>query len=111
MCAPHQATLVADCTAQEAAGLLLLAGLKDKPTFADAYLTGAKPANETVAYLVLVAERKEILMNIHELPDTHEGGILALKELRAVLSGMQLEEQKAGGGPGIKSCCGGGNSH
>ncbi len=111
MCAPHKATLAADCTAQEAAGLLLLAGLKLTPTFADAYLTGATPANETAAYLATVAERKEILMNIHRHPDTLEGGILALEELRAVLSGMQQEERKAEGGPVIKSCCGGGNSH
>jgi hypothetical protein len=105
MCAPHQATMLADCTPEEACCLLAVAGFNANPEFLDLYLR-ADPETELTCKLRKVAESKVALRDsLIALPDDSEGGRQALDQLRKFLGGdCSVLSVVTGQGPG-GSCC------
>jgi hypothetical protein len=107
MCAPHQATLMDDCTALEAAGLLAIAGYNSNREFLDLYVSKSAQ-NEVCEILVRVARDREVLRTtLIALPDNPQGGREALDIFRRWEQGDSLcaSSPKGEHGSNARRCC------
>lgn len=115
MCAPHQGTMMEDCTAEEAMLLLGVAGYNANPEFLDLYLRAAS-SNPIYSQLRLVAEnRNDLKAVLLSFPDNPEGGRQALDSLRSFMRGRSVSGCSKGlpmatvpssvEQPAKKSCC------
>lgn len=106
MCAPHQATLMEDCSDREAVLLLGIAGFNANPEFLDLYLRASSPSVVSGDLTKLAQSRHELRNTFLSYPDTPEGGRQALDTLRqflggkAVCKGLPIAEEAP-----KKSCC------
>jgi hypothetical protein len=106
MCAPHQATLMEDCSDREAVLLLGIAGFNANPEFLDLYLRASSPSVVSGDLTKLAQSRHELRNTFLSYPDTPEGGREALDTLRqflggkAVCKGLPIAEEAP-----KKSCC------
>jgi len=116
MCAPHQGTLMEDCTSEEAMLLLGIAGYNANPEFLDLYLR-ATSSNPIYGPLRFVAEnRHDLKAVLLSFPDNPEGGRQALDSLRSFMKGspsqgcskklpMAVTEDGNATQTAKKSCC------
>jgi hypothetical protein len=111
MCAPHQATLMQDCTPNEALMLLGIAGYNANSEFLDLYLR-ASSSNGIYGDLRWAAENRAALKaQLLSYPDTPEGGRAALDSLRSLLRGspcckaLPLATAEESPPQAKKSCC------
>ena len=115
MCAPHQGTMMEDCSAEEAMMLLSIAGHNANPEFLDLYLR-ATSSNSIYRQLRFVAEnRNDLKAVLLSFPDNPEGGRQALDSLRSFMKGMSTSacsqrlpmatESSSGEQSAKKSCC------
>jgi hypothetical protein len=86
MCAPHQATMLEDCTASEALLLFGIAGFNANPEFLDLYMRAGSTNTIYPDLRKLAEHRIELKSLLLSYPDTPEGGRQALDSLRAFFS-------------------------
>ena len=111
MCAPHQATLLPDCTAEESCLLLAVAGFNANSAFLDIYLNSPCEGGLPKQLKVVASARGHLRHSLIELPDTPEGGRQALDFLRDFM--LNTPKRCQSGLPTVaatiatekKSCC------